>query len=123
MITDNLKIDGEKSAFSSFKDLKHRSSCHNNSNNNNNNNNNNSNNNNNNNNNNNTKNQTQSTSWAQLPWGTVNVPSTVFTPSSIDSGLQSVWLTLRFIRGVPSEVLYTISDRLGAGVISIFRYG
>ena len=61
MITDNLKIDGEKSAFSSFKDLKHRSSCHNNSNNNYNNSNNN-----NNNNNNNTKNQTQSTSWAQM---------------------------------------------------------
>ena len=34
--TDNLKIDGEKSAFSSFKGLKHRSSCHYNNNNNNN---------------------------------------------------------------------------------------
>ena len=99
IVPNTLKIDKEQGAFSSYKELKQQNSYHSNNN----------------------KNQTQSNSWAQITWGSVNVPSTVSTPSSIDSGLQSVWLTLRFIRGVPNEVLSTMSDRLGAGVISILR--
>ena len=66
-----------------------------------------------------TQTQTQSNSWSQVPWGSVNVPSAVLTPSSSECGLQSLWLTLRLIRGVPSEVLHAMSDRLGAGVLSI----
>ena len=89
IVPNALKIDKEQGAFSSFKELKQQNSYNLNS----------------------YKNQTQSNSWAQITWGSVNVPSTVSTPSSIDSGLQSVWLTLRLIRGVPNEVLSTISDR------------
>lgn len=64
------------------------------------------------------RNRISNTAWTQIPW-TSNGPVTVLTPSSIDSGLQCIWLTLRYIRGVPVEVIHAVSDRLGAGVISI----
>lgn len=62
--------------------------------------------------------------WAPIPWGMQGVQATpvVVCPSVKHSGLQSVWLSLRLIRGVPIEVLSSLADRLGAGVISILRY-
>jgi hypothetical protein len=45
----------------------------------------------------------------------------ILTPSSMHSGLRFIWLSLRLIRGVPSELLYPISDRLGMGVLAIVR--
>ena len=62
--------------------------------------------------------------WAPIPWGMQGVQATpvVVCPSAKHSGLQSVWLSLRLIRGVPSEVLSSLADRLGAGVIGILRY-
>lgn len=62
--------------------------------------------------------------WAPIPWGMQGVQASpvVVCPSAMHSGLQSVWLSLRLIRGVPNEVLTSLADRLGAGVIGILRY-
>ena len=59
--------------------------------------------------------------WAQIPWGAGQASPLVLTPSAMHSGLQSVWLSLRLIRGVPSSLLNGLADRLGAGVIGILR--
>jgi hypothetical protein len=48
--------------------------------------------------------------------------SLILTPSSSQSGLRSVWLSLRLMRGIPSEVLSNISNRLGAGMLSLLKY-
>lgn len=62
--------------------------------------------------------------WAPISWGMqiVQASPVVVCPSAKHSGLQSIWLSLRLIRGVPSEVLTSLADRLGAGVIGILRY-
>ena len=38
------------------------------------------------------------------------------------AGLHDVWLSLRLMRGVPSENISNLADRLGAGIHAIIRY-
>lgn len=38
-----------------------------------------------------------------------------------DVGLHDVWLSLRLMRGVPSENISNLADRLGAGIHAIIR--
>jgi hypothetical protein len=40
----------------------------------------------------------------------------------VDAGLNDVWLSLRLMRGVPSENISNLADRLGAGIHAIIRY-
>jgi len=39
----------------------------------------------------------------------------------VDAGLNDVWLSLRLMRGVPSENISNLADRLGAGIHAIIR--
>ena len=59
--------------------------------------------------------------WGSIPWGTGLTSPVAMTPSAVHSGLQSVWLSLRLIRGLPSEILSPLSDRIGAGILGILR--
>lgn len=59
--------------------------------------------------------------WGSIPWGTGLASPVAMTPSAAHSGLQSVWLSLRLIRGLPSEILNPLSDRIGAGILGILR--
>ena len=59
--------------------------------------------------------------WGSIPWGTGLSSPVAVTPSAVHSGLESVWLSLRLIRGIPSEILNPLSDRIGAGILGILR--
>jgi len=45
---------------------------------------------------------------------------TALTPSTQDK-LSAIWSSLRLMRGVPSEILYHVSDRIGLGVLSLLK--
>lgn len=40
---------------------------------------------------------------------------------SRQASFDAVWKALRLVRGVPSEVIANLSDRLGAGVLELLR--
>jgi hypothetical protein len=42
--------------------------------------------------------------------------------ASRQASFDMVWRALRMMRGVPSEVVANLSDRLGAGVLQLIRY-
>lgn len=44
------------------------------------------------------------------------------SPTSTNSGLSFVWLSLRLLRGIPSEIFSNISDRFAAGILSLLRH-
>ena len=44
------------------------------------------------------------------------------SPLQVFSGLESVWLSLRLMRGLPSDVIVCESDKLGAGMAAVIRY-
>lgn len=48
------------------------------------------------------------------------VLQTALTPSTQDK-LSAIWSSLRLMRGVPSETLYHVSDRIGLGVLTMLK--